>query len=95
MANVDATDIDAVDELREKQEAAKKLARISKAVDKKTIAGTRLVKHHEVLDLGGLVNWIAKNDKAAMTEFATEYARKNHEDIPQEIVKTTKEKAAY
>jgi hypothetical protein len=94
-AAVDATDIDAVDELREKQEAAKKLAKISKAVDKKTVAGVRLVKRHEVLDLGGLVNWIARNDKAAMTEFATEYARRNHESIPQEIVETTEEKAAY
>ena len=94
-AAVDATDIDAADMLREKQEAAKKLARISKAVDKKTVAGVRTVKHHENLNLGGLVNWIARNDKDAMTEFATEYARKNHEDIPQEIVKTTKEKAAY
>ena len=94
-ANVDATNIDAVDELREKQEAAKKLARISKAVDKKTIAGTRLVKRHEILNIGSLVNWIARNDKDAMTEFATEYARRNHESIPQEIVKTTEEKAAY
>jgi hypothetical protein len=35
------------------------------------------VTHHEITDMRSLVNWIATQDKDAMREFATEYARKN------------------
>jgi len=64
----------------------------SKAATKDKPKGFRTVQHHAVEDMRALVNWIATNDKAAMAEFATEYARRNHADIPDTVVRSWSEK---
>ena len=51
--------------------------------------------HHEIVEMRDLVNWIATNDKPAMAEFATEYARKKHAAIPDGIVLTWQTKEAF
>jgi len=71
-------------------------AKIAASVAQKdTVKGMRTVTRHEVCDMRALVNHIAANDKAAMAEFATEYARKNHKQIPDAIVRTWTEKESF
>jgi hypothetical protein len=45
---------------------------------KDTVKGLRTVTKFEVTDHKALLNWIAKNDRDAITAFIDEYARKNH-----------------
>jgi hypothetical protein len=75
--------------------AAMDAKKIASAAQKNNVPGMRKVTKHEILTMRGLVNWIATDDKAAMAAFATEYARKTHADIPNNIVRTWTEKAAY
>jgi hypothetical protein len=42
------------------------------------VIGMRTVTRYEVTDYKALINWIARNDKDAMTAFVDEYARRNH-----------------
>lgn len=65
------------------------------AAQKDTVKGMRTVTSHEVVDMRALINWIATNDKPAIAEFASEYARKNGANIPDAIVLTVKTKEAY
>jgi len=87
--------------IEEQREAAAKMAeaqaakQAASAAQKDTVKGLRTVTHHNVEDMRGLVNWIATNDKPAMASFADEYARKNHSNIPDAIVRTWTTKEAY
>ena len=89
------TDIEAQREAAVLAQAAMDAQKAAAAANKDTVKGLRTVTLHEVRDMRRLVNWIAANDKPAMAAFAEAYAAKNHETIPQEIVRTWKEKAAY
>lgn len=87
-----------IDQLREaetaKQEALE-ATKAAQAAQKDTVKGLRTVTHHEIVSMRDLVNWIAATDKGAMAEFATEFARKRHGDIPDAIVRTWTTKEAY
>lgn len=73
-------------------DAAKALA---KAASADTVKGLVTVTRHEIVDGRALVNWIAVNDKAAMTAFITDYAAKNCKTLPESAgVKTWTEKVA-
>lgn len=67
----------------------------AKAASKDKPKGMRTVYHHEIDDMRALVNWIAKNGKEAMAEFATEYARQNHKNGALDGVKTWTTKEAF
>jgi len=54
--------------------------KVAAAANKDKVTGLRTVHKYEIDDMAKLVNWIAKNDKAAMADFAREYARVNHKD---------------
>ena len=80
----------------EAEKAAKAAKReASKAADAAQVKGMRTITKHEIEDVGALINWIAKNDRAALIEFATEYARKNHTLKPIDGVRVWKEKEAF
>ena len=87
-----------IDQLRE-AEAAKQAAleatKAAQAAQKDTVKGMKKTTHHEIVSMRDLVNWIATNDKDAMAEFATEFARKRHNDIPDAIVRTWTIREAY
>lgn len=89
------TDIEAQRGAASLAHAAMDAHKAAQAASKDTVKGMRTVTRHEVCNMRLLVNWIATNDKPAMATFAEEYARKHHENIPQEIVRTWKEKEAY
>ena len=62
----------------EEAEAAQKAAM---AASKDTVKGLRTVTLYEITDHKALLNWIAKNDRDAITAFIEEYARKEHKVI--------------
>ncbi len=62
----------------EEAEAAHKAAM---AASKDTVKGLRTVTRYEITDHRALLNWIAKNDRDAVTAFIEEYARKEHKVI--------------
>jgi len=94
-AQASQTDIEAQREAAALAQAAIDAQKAAQAASKDTVKGLRTVTKHEVLDMRALVNWIAKNNKFAMAAFAEEYARKNHNSIPQDIVRTWTEREAY
>ena len=59
----------------EEAEAAQQAAM---AASKDTVKGLRTVTKYEVTDHKALLNWIAKNDRDAITDFINEWARKEH-----------------
>lgn len=62
----------------EEAEAAQKAAM---AASKDTVKGLRTVTLYEITDHKALLNWIARNDRDAITAFIEEYARKEHKVI--------------
>lgn len=62
---------------------------------KSTVKGMRKVTRHEITSMSDVVNWIARNDKAAMAEFATEYVRRNHKTAQISGVRVWEEKEAF
>ena len=94
-AAANAANAEAMREAEAVKEAAMQAEKAAKAASKEKPKGMRKVTHHEIKDMRALVNFIAKNDKAAMAEFATEYARKNHDDIPNDIVATWVTRKAF
>ncbi len=78
-AKINAADIEAQREAgRLAQEAQDAKEAATKAL-KDTVKGMRTFRRPEIKDMGKVVNWIARHDKTAMADFATEYVRKNFE----------------
>lgn len=50
----------------------------AKAASTDTVKGMRTVTRYEVTDERALLHWIARNDRAAISAFIQEYARRNH-----------------
>lgn len=87
-----------IEEQREAAEAAQRAEEAQKAVKeaaRDSVKGMREVWKFEITDMRDLVNWIARHDKDAMAEFATEYARKNHRAANMAGVRVWSEKEAY
>lgn len=61
------------DLLKAADEAAKQAARASKD----TVKGMRTVQVYEITDHRAALNWIARNDRDAVTAFIEEYVRRN------------------
>ena len=51
------------------------------AAQKDIVKGMRSVTKYEITDHRALLNWLAKNDRDAITAFIEEYARKEHKAI--------------
>jgi hypothetical protein len=88
------SDLEAQREAAAKQAEFEAAQRASQKASKDTVKGLRLTWHHEIENMRSLVNWIAKNDKEAMAEFATEYARRNHRDKTMDGVRAWQERVA-
>jgi hypothetical protein len=56
--------------------AAEEAQRLAAAKD--TVKGMRTVTRYEITDHRALLNWIARNDRDAVTAFIEEWARRNH-----------------
>lgn len=77
----------------EEAEAAQQAAMVA---SKDTVKGLRTVTRYEITDHKALLNWIAKNDRDAITAFIEDYARKEHKVIANaEGIRVWTEKEAY
>ncbi len=94
-AKADAADIEAQRAAAAAQHEAIEAKKAASAANKDTVKGLRTVHKHEIEDMRAAVNWIARNDKAAMAAFVTEYVRKNCKTVAINGVKTWSEKEAY
>lgn len=80
-ALVASADLSNIEDQREAKAAilAAEIARAEASVAQKDkVRGLRTVTKYEVTDHRALLNWIAKNDRDAITAFIDEYARTNH-----------------
>jgi len=73
------------------EEAAKAVAK----ADKATVKGMRTVQVYVIESHKEALNWIARNDRDAVTAFIEEYVRRNFKTLTIEGVKVTTEKEAY
>lgn len=62
------------------REEAAEAQRMAQAASKDTVKGLRTVTRYEVTDHRALLNWIARNDRDAITAFIDAWAAKNHKD---------------
>ena len=90
-----ASDIEAQREAAEKLEQAREATKQAQAAGKDTVKGLRTVTRFEVTDMRDVVNWIARNDKGALAEFAQEYVRRNHKDQQIAGVRVWQEREAF
>jgi hypothetical protein len=74
----DATNIAAQREAAAAIAAAEEAQRLAAAAAKDTVKGMRTVTRYEITDHRVLLNWIAKNDRDAVTAFIEDWARRNH-----------------
>jgi hypothetical protein len=94
-AKANAANIEEAREIAAAKQAAMDSKNAASAAQKNNVKGMRKVTKHEVCDMRALVNFIAANHKDEMAEFATEFARQNHSNIPDAIVRTWVEKEAF
>ena len=96
IATADAANIDAQREARAAMEAADLARAQAAAAQKDTVKGMRSVTKYEITDHRALLNWIAKNDRDAITAFIEDYARKEHKAIANaDGLKVWTEKEAF
>jgi hypothetical protein len=81
--NADVANIEAQRKAAAKLAQAQDAAKMAQAASKDTVKGLRTVTKYEITDHRALLNWIAKNDRDAITAFIEEYARKEHKIIPK------------
>lgn len=90
-----AADIEALREAAAAAQSAQDAKAAASAQSKGAVKGMRLVWRFEVTNMRDLVNWIAKNDKDAMADFATEYARRHHKTTAMDGVSAEQVKEAF
>lgn len=79
------------DLLREAEDAQKAAARAAKD----TVKGMRTVQIYEIESHKAALNWIARNDREAVTLFIEEYVRRNFKLRPIDGVKVETKKEAF
>lgn len=94
-AAADVSDIEAQREAAAALEQAAYARAQAAVASKDTVKGMRPVTHHEVTDHKLLLNWIARNDRDAVTAFIDEWARKNHKDTVADGLRVWTTKEAY
>ncbi len=76
----DASNIEATRAAAAAMEQAEEAQRLATLAAKDTVKGLRTVTRYEITDHRALLNFIARNDRDAVTAFIEEWARKNHKD---------------
>lgn len=91
----DATNIEAQRQAAQATADAEAAQRAAMTAAKDTVKGLRTVTRYEITNHRALLNWIAKNDRDAMTAFIEEYARKNHKSVTADGLRVWTEKEAF
>lgn len=74
---------------------AMKAKEAASAANKDKVKGLRTVTKYEITDHRALLNWIARNDRDAVTAFIEEWARRNHKGADADGLRVWQEKGAY
>ena len=90
-----ATDIEAQRAAEDAMRAAAAATKAAQDARKDTVKGLRTVTRYEVTDYRALLHWVAKNDRAAVTDFIDEWARKNHKTASAAGLRVWQEKEAF
>lgn len=90
-----ASDIEAQRVVAAKLEEAKEAQQAATDAKRDTVKGLRTKYLYDITDLGAVVNWIARHDKAAMGHFAAEYVRQHYRKGPIAGVHTWEDKEAF
>lgn len=91
----DASNIEAQREAARLMAEAEAANKAAKAAAKDQVKGLRTVTRYEITDHRALLNWIARNDRDAITAFIEEYARREHKGLTNaEGIKVWQEKVA-
>ena len=93
-AQAAATDLEAQREAQAAQQAVIDAEKAAQAAKRDGVKGMRTVTKYEIDDHRALLNWIARNDKDALTAFIEEYARRNHGPVKMDGLRVWKEKVA-
>ena len=92
----DAANIEAQRAAAAAHAEAEEAQRRAAAAAKDTVKGLRTVTRYEITDHRALLNWIARNDREAITAFIEEWARRNHkENQTAEGLRVWTEKEAF
>lgn len=90
-----ATDIEAQRAAAEAQRLAEEAQRKAAAASKDRVKGLRTVWRHEITDHRALLNWIAKNDRDAITAFIEQYAAAHYRQREMDGLRVWSEKEAF
>ena len=92
----DASNIEAQRLAAAAQAEASEAQRLAQAAAKDTVKGLRTVTRYEITDHRALLNWIARNDRDAITAFIEAWAAKHHkENQTAEGLRVWTEKEAF
>lgn len=92
----DASNIEAQRLAAAAQAEAADAQRLAQAAAKDTVKGMRTVTRYEITDHRALLNWIARNDRDAITAFIEAWAAKHHkENQTAEGLRVWTEKEAF
>lgn len=75
-----ANDIEAQRAAAVAQAEAAEAQRLAQSASKDTVKGLRTVTRYEITDYRAMLNWIARNDRDAITAFIEAWAAKHHKD---------------
>lgn len=90
-----ASDIEAQRDAAQKAALAQRALEDASAKQKDKVKGMRTVHKYEIEDHRAALNWIARNDRDAVTAFIEAYVDKNHKDKAIDGVRCWDEKEAY
>jgi hypothetical protein len=90
-----ATDLEAQRAAADAAQAAIDAQAAAQAAQRDTVKGMRTVTKYEITDHKALLNWIARNDRDAMTAFIEAWAQKNHKTTNADGLNVWQEKEAF
>lgn len=94
-ARANAADLEAQRAAAMAQREAEEAQARAVAASKDTVKGLRTVTRYEIENHKSSLNWIATNDRDAVTAFIEEYVRKNHKEKQIAGVRVWQEKEAF
>lgn len=90
-----ASDIEAQRDAAQKADLAQRALEDARAKQKDKVKGMRTVHKYVIEDHRSALNWIARNDRDAVTAFIEAYVDKNHKERAIDGVKRWTEKEAF
>lgn len=94
-AAADVTNIEEQRRAAEAKQAAIDAEAAARDASRDTVKGLRKTWHYEIENHRTVLNWIAQNDRDALTAFIEEYVRRNHRDLVIEGVRVWQTKEAF